>query len=83
MQIITVQIKFFGVFRKLGSAITLEIPAGLTVHGVKQKLWQALGAEHQQLVEDSVLASQTSVLPEAYVISQAAELAVLPPVCGG
>ena len=80
----TVHIKYFGVFRTMGSGIELEIPAGSTVAAVKTALWRALGAEHRQLVEDSVLADNIAILSnDAQLAVDSRALVILPPVCGG
>lgn len=80
----TIYIKYFGVFRNMGTGIALEIPEGTTVAAIKKALWQALGAEHRQLVEDSVLANDTTILSnDATLNTDSSTLVILPPVCGG
>ena len=80
---ITVQINFFGAFRKFGDALSLIIAPGSTADEIKQQLIAELGENQRALVEDSVLASDTQVLTDSHTIDEACELSILPPVCGG
>lgn len=80
---INITITHYGVFRKLGTDTKISIPAPATIETVRAALADKLGAAHKVLVEDSVLASDTDILPDAYVIDGNCVLSVLPPVCGG
>jgi molybdopterin converting factor small subunit len=42
-----------------------------------------LEGQHRLLVEDSAIANDTDILPDAYVIDDPCVLSILPPVCGG
>lgn len=76
---ITIQIQFYGAFRKFGASQSITLASGCTVTHVKQALSETLGA----LVHDSVLANDNAVLPNGYVFEEDVMLSILPPVCGG
>lgn len=76
-------VKFFGIFRKFGEQVEVEIPAGSSVVQIKNMIAQQLGVEHKDLVESSVLANATDILPDSYIFNEAQSLSILPPVCGG
>lgn len=76
---ITIQIQFYGAFRKFGASQSITLASGSTATQVKQALSKTLGA----LVHDSVLANDNTVLPNSYVFEEDATLSILPPVCGG
>lgn len=76
---ITIQIQFYGAFRKFGASQNITLASGSNVTQVKQALSETLGA----LVHDSVLANDNAVLPNSYVFEEDAILCILPPVCGG
>ncbi len=79
MSEITIQIQFYGAFRKFGASQSITLASGSNVTQVKQALSETLGA----LVHDSVLANDNTVLPNGYVFKEDATLSILPPVCGG
>ncbi|MCB9976601.1 MAG: hypothetical protein H6858_03260 [Rhodospirillales bacterium] len=83
MSTIIFPIKCFGAFRKFGENLNVEVPAGSSADQIKQALIRILGEQHKGLVEDSVLASDTAVLPGAYILKEPVDLCILPPVCGG
>jgi molybdopterin converting factor small subunit len=84
-----VKIKMFGAFRiyAQGPFLELTIPCGTTIYGLKKLLAKTMAQNHQdfddQLIQDSVIASQDAILPGNTVLGNNAELAILPPVCGG
>ncbi len=85
-----VRLRLFGAFREVGGAeLTLEVPPGTTVAGLRTHLKEALGRmlparRHDQLVDLSVLASDSAILPESHLLGDAdVWLSILPPVCGG
>lgn len=76
-------IKYFGAFRKLGENITLSIEQGSSIFQIKQSLIKELGDQHKALIGNSVLANNTDILPEAFIVRDDIKLSILPPVCGG
>lgn len=78
---ITIHMKFFGAFRKFGDGLDFSVPAGSTIAAVKTALQKKLNGEG--LVLDSALANNNSILRDSDVLSEDAELSILPPVCGG
>lgn len=83
METMTLSIKYFGTFRQFGESLSLDVPEGSTIHDIKNKLSQHLDGAHKELIEDSVLANNSDILPNTYVIKKNTELSILPPVCGG
>lgn len=79
--IITIQT--YGAFRKFGTMIELDVPSGVTIGMIKQKLLLRLGSAEQELVRVSVLASSTEILADDVLYQDGQKLAILPPVCGG
>lgn len=86
---INISIRLFGAFRKFhAAAISLTLPEGASVADVKLALGQAL--EHInpefkdfELLEKSALADDKAVLNATDLLHRDAQLAILPPVCGG
>ncbi|MCB1580487.1 MAG: MoaD/ThiS family protein [Rhodospirillales bacterium] len=83
MNTISLSVKCFGVFRKFGESLNVDIAEGSSVLEVKQALIQKLGQTQKALVEDSVLANDNEILPNAYILKDETALSILPPVCGG
>ncbi len=83
MTTMTLSIRCFGVFRKFGETLSLEVPKNSTIHDIKNRLSQLLEEAHKELIEDSVLASDTDILPDSYIVQEVTSLSILPPVCGG
>ena len=79
MSNITIKIQLYGAFRKFGASQSVTLASGSTATQVKQALSETLG----ELVHDSVLANDNSVLPNSYVFEEDITLSILPPVCGG
>lgn len=79
----TFLIQCFGIFRKFGESLSVDLPLGSSVQQVKQAIVDLIGTQHKTLVEESVLADEDSILPNAYVLEKPASLSILPPVCGG
>ncbi len=73
----------YGAFRKLGRDTVLDVAAPATVGTVRAALIARVGEQHRLLVEDSVLASETEILPDDFLIGGNCALSILPPVCGG
>jgi molybdopterin converting factor small subunit len=80
---IEIIISHYGAFKKLGSNTIISVPAPITIGTVRAALAEKLGDEHKALVEDSALANDTDILPDAFVIDANCALSILPPVCGG
>ena len=76
-------IQHYGVFRRLGENTVVEIPLPATVMAIRTEMARVLGKEYHPLIEDSAFASDTDILPDEYVIEQACNMSILPPVCGG
>ena len=83
MKTITVSIRLFGAFRKYGEVAVLEAPTGVGIDELKDLLSNWIGGMEAPLVADSVFANEKEVLAAGAVIEKDANLAVLPPVCGG
>ena len=83
MKNITVSIRLFGAFRKYGEVAVLEAPAGIGIGELKGLFSTWIGGIEASLVTDSVFADEKEVLAAGVVIEKDANLAVLPPVCGG
>jgi molybdopterin converting factor small subunit len=83
MKTIKVSIRLFGAFRKYGEVAVLEAPAGVGIDELKELLSKWIGGMEAPLVADSVFANEREVLAAGAVIEKDANLAVLPPVCGG
>lgn len=83
MSTLILPVKFFGMFRKFGEQVDIEIPVGSSVVQIKKMITQQLGAEHKDLVDSSVLANATDILTDAYTFQETQSLSILPPVCGG
>ncbi|QQG37300.1 MAG: MoaD/ThiS family protein [Micavibrio aeruginosavorus] len=83
MKQVTVNVRLYGGFRKYKDSVDLSIPAGTPVSAVKESLCQALGPQSRDLIMDSVVANDQTILPQGYVIEGDMRLSILPPVCGG
>lgn len=89
-QSIQLQIRLFGVFRKFHpSPVALTVATGTTVRTLKtvlglelQKLNGGIFTE-QALLAQSALATDHAVLEDGACLTESAQLAILPPVCGG
>ncbi len=81
MNEITLNIKFFGGFRKFGEGLSFAVPTGSTIATIKAVLLEKLNGE--TLVLDSVLANDNEILRDDDILNSDASLSILPPVCGG
>ncbi len=79
----TFTIQCFGAFRNITDTIRITTPAMPTVQTIKQAVIDAIGGEHQALVNSSVLATDTTILRDTDTIEKPIQLWILPPVCGG
>lgn len=80
---INYSIKCFGAFRQFGDQLSVSVTPGSSVQQIKAALVRQLGEQHKTLVEESVLASDNEILPNAYILQEKTPLSILPPVCGG
>lgn len=78
-----VKVRLFGAFRDYDESgeLEFELQAGATAAQLRAEL--ALVVGRPELLAESVLADENSVLSENHVLREAAVVAVLPPVCGG
>lgn len=83
MSDITINIKFFGSFRKFGKNIDVIVPNGSSVVAVKEALILALNDKDAFIIEASVLANNNEILQDDRVFNADAKISILPPVCGG
>ena len=78
-----ITILYYGAFRACGKQIELNVDSPASVQTIKTVLGAHLGAQHQTLIEDSVLANETDILPDEFILDAECTLSILPPVCGG
>lgn len=83
MKTVTITMRLYGAFRKYQDSIALTVPAGSPVAAIKDALGQALGPQARDLVMDSVIANDKTILAPGFRIDTDSSLSVLPPVCGG
>ncbi|MGZ9097483.1 MAG: MoaD/ThiS family protein [Micavibrio sp.] len=83
MKTVTITMCLYGAFRKCQDIIVFTVPAGSSVTEIKAALSQALGPQFCDLVLDSVVANDKTILPRDFLIDADSRLSVLPPVCGG
>jgi len=76
-------IQHYGAFRKLGDSTALEVSLPATIGAIRTAMAARLEGQHKLLVQDSAIANDADILPDAYVIEGACVLSILPPVCGG
>ncbi|MBI1954611.1 MAG: hypothetical protein HYS39_03275 [Proteobacteria bacterium] len=75
----TVTMRLFGSFKKYGRTVELTVLEGSSISTIKRVLAEKLG----ELVTDSVIANDETILSDDYVIKGDTYLSILPPVCGG
>jgi molybdopterin converting factor small subunit len=90
---VRIRLLLFGAFREFaeGAELTLDVPRGTTVAGLRGHLKEALARSRPtqdvgELVESSALASATGILAESHAFAGDADdapVCLLPPVCGG
>lgn len=83
MKNVTVNMRLYGAFRKYDDKIQLSVPWGSPIAVVQKALCQALGPQSRDLVMDSVIANDQTILPPEFIIDADSNLSILPPVCGG
>ncbi len=86
----TIRVRLFGAFRKYIPSgvisITIDRPCGTTE--IKSKILQQIKSENANfcddlLIAESALANEKEILFEDAMVDNSAQLALLPPVCGG
>lgn len=86
---ITLSIKLFGTFRKYhAGTLDVAVAAGSSAQTVKSAIATALrqinpAFADDELISKSALANQQRVFGNDETFVAAADLAILPPVCGG
>lgn len=83
MKTITVTMRLYGAFRKYQDSVTFSVPAGSPVSDIKDSLGRTLGPQAFDLVMDSVIANDKTILPPDFIVDEDISLSILPPVCGG
>lgn len=83
MSMITITMRLFGAFRQYGDTVEVSVRAGSPVATLKTALGNLLGDKSRPLIQDSVLADDTTILPGDYIFDKDVRLSILPPVCGG
>ena len=83
-----VKINFFGAFRKYGDHEMLSLPTGSSVDDLKSFLAKHLSAKvpnfsDAQLVRDSAIACNDSIVGPDHKVQSGETVSILPPVCGG
>lgn len=83
MSNITVTMRLYGAFRQYQDSISLTVPSGSKIAAIKEALAQALGPQARNLIADSVIANDSTILPAGFAANTDLKLSILPPVCGG
>ena len=79
-----VRVNFFGAFRKCGDHETLTWPVGSSVEDLKNLLaLHLLGRVDSQLIHDSAIACNDTIVAADYKVQPGETVSILPPVCGG
>ncbi len=76
-------IQHYGSFRKFGIDTSLKLEAPATINVIKSLFADTIGKDQQILVASSVLANDSAILQDDYIIDKSCALSILPPVCGG
>lgn len=80
MSTITVRVNLYGAFKKHGDYTLLQLPAQSTVENLKRLLEAHL---NDQLVKDSAIACNETIVGSCYRVQPGEIISILPPVCGG
>lgn len=83
-----VKINFYGAFRKYGAHETLSLPAGSSIEDLRSLLAKHLagkvpGFSDNQLIHDSAIACNDTIVGLDYKVRHDEVISILPPVCGG
>lgn len=76
------RIRLFGEMRKYGRDVAFEVETPVSARELKNRLSATFGWD-EALLASSAVASESSVLADDAVLTRSAEIAILPPVCGG
>lgn len=79
---VTLTLRLFGALRDHGETAVVKVRVGATASDVRTALAASVPVD-AALLAISALATDTEVLPPDVVFDRDAELALLPPVCGG
>ena len=83
MSTLKINMRLFGAFRQYGESVEISVASGSPVSAVKLALEGVLGTQARDLIADSVVANDETILPGDFVLDESAKLSILPPVCGG
>lgn len=83
MKNVIVKMRLYGAFKKYDESVQLSVPLGSSITAVQEELCQELGPQARDLVMDSVIANDRTILPPGFTIDADSSLSILPPVCGG
>ncbi len=88
MTLSAVKIRFFGAFRKYGDHAVLDLPDGISVDDLKDRLARHLSGQvpdfsDAQLIHDSAVACNDTIVDSRYKVRFGQSISILPPVCGG
>lgn len=78
-----INIKMFGALRAAGDSRQVEVRPDISVAQLKESIAAQMPEIDRDLIADCVLATESEILPEAYILRDVQELSLLPPVCGG
>jgi molybdopterin converting factor small subunit len=87
---IQVELKLYGIFRKYkeSSSILLNLAGPCGINDLKKEIKAFFDSRNPELnlgdvVVESAIANNDSILPLDYTIQKNTTLVILPPVCGG
>lgn len=83
MKMIIITMRLYGAFRKYKKDVVFSVPRGSPVSLIKEALGKELGAQARELIMDSVIASDSAILPSDFIVENDSNFSILPPVCGG
>lgn len=87
---VILHVSLYGAFRPYsdGSPLALSMPKGASLTDIRKQIGMTLQAKFPSfaqhgLIDESALADEKEILREDYTVTRDANLALLPPVCGG
>lgn len=85
MSTTTLNIKTFGALRTFApnGVVAIDVALPVTVAHLKQHLREQWGADAEEFLNQSVLATETEILAHDAMVESSLDLSILPPVCGG
>lgn len=78
-----INVRLFGAFRQYGELTELSVPEKSPVSIIKTVLENTLGSQTRNLIADSVIANDETILHDDFIVCEDTTLSILPPVCGG